>query len=99
MDKNNDYFLGGLHTMADVAVKKASEQGERQEGAVTRQGQGDVSRSDFWGPFSSLSPAEFFSSNPFSLMRRLSEDMDRTFGRFWKGEGGGSTWAPAIEVR
>ena len=84
MDKNNDYFLGGLHTMADVAVKKASEQGERQEGAVTRQGQGDVSRSDFWGPFSSLSPAEFFSSNPFSLMRRLSEDMDRTFGRFWK---------------
>ena len=37
---------------------------------------------------------------PSSLMRRLSEEMDRTFGGFfgWPLRGG-HTWTPAIEVR
>lgn len=56
-----------------------------------------------------VSPAEFFSSNPFSLMRRMQEDMDRLFsqafggGLMQSGQAGGSgagmmAWAPAIEV-
>lgn len=40
--------------------------------------------------------------NPFSMMRRLSEEMDRAFGTsFGLGRGLGETgmWMPAIEVR
>jgi HSP20 family protein len=43
------------------------------------------------------SPAEWFSSSPFELMRRFSDEMDR-----WRGgvPGGleASAWVPAIEV-
>jgi HSP20 family protein len=49
-----------------------------------------------------LSPREFFSANPFSLMRRMSEEMDRVFGEFGWGraqeQGDGGTWTPAVEV-
>jgi HSP20 family protein len=32
------------------------------------------------------------------MMRRLSEEMDRSFGRLFSREEGGSFWSPAIEV-
>src|SRR5579885_1340577 len=80
--------------MADVAVKKASEQ-KTDNQALTRTGEEDLTRS--WDPFSWWTPSEFFS-NPFSLMRRFSEEMDRTFGRFFGHEDGGRFWSPAIEV-
>ena len=35
--------------------------------------------------------------NPFSLMRRMSEDMDRMFSDA-TASGDGSTWLPAVEV-
>jgi HSP20 family protein len=74
--------------MAEIAVKKAEEKNEKA-----------LSRSGFWDPFSSwLSPSEFFSSNPFALMRRLSDEMDRAFSRFFHREGEESFWSPAIEV-
>ncbi len=48
-----------------------------------------------------ISPADFFRISPFTLMRRMTEEMDRAFG-----QGGGNSsdemrgvWAPAIEVR
>lgn len=82
--------------MADVAVKKALDPKTHEERSVTRQGEGGLSSrgqwDDVWG-----SPSEFFS-NPFSLMRRFSEEMDRSFGRSWGREGSGSFWSPAIEV-
>jgi HSP20 family protein len=82
--------------MADVAVKKASEQKTNDEKAVTKRSEGGLSRQGLLEPFS-WNPSEFFS-NPFSLMRRFSEEMDRSFGRFFtRGEGEGF-WAPAIEV-
>jgi len=46
--------------------------------------------------------ADFFTMNPFSMMRRLSEEMDRAFGSsFGLGRGFGEEtgWMPAIEVR
>jgi HSP20 family protein len=51
-------------------------------------------------------PFEMFGGGPFSLMRRMQEDMDRLFGDLWGGnrlssgfsEGGRSEWAPAIEA-
>src|SRR5207248_1276083 len=60
--------------------------------------EGELSRPGLWESSSWLSPSEFFSS-PFSLMRRFSEEMDRTFGRFLSRESGGEGfWSPAIEV-
>jgi HSP20 family protein len=45
-------------------------------------------------------PAELLSMNPFTLMRRLTEDMDRMFSGFG-GQSGSEirNWAPAVEVR
>src|ERR1700751_3548946 len=83
--------------MADVAVKRAPEQKSNEESAVARREQGGLARQGLWDPFSSWSPAEFFS-NPFAVMRRMSEEMDRNFGGFFGSEGGQSFWSPAIEV-
>jgi HSP20 family protein len=91
--------------MAEVDVKKSSGQSStdaQTSKGLQRQERGtDVSRSRGWDPFgSSLIPADLFSANPFSLMRRMSEEMDRAFGNFFgqtSGRGSG-TWFPAIEV-
>jgi HSP20 family protein len=46
-----------------------------------------------------LSPLELLSTNPFTLMRRMSEEMDRTFGQFFgESRTGAGSWYPAIEV-
>lgn len=47
-----------------------------------------------------ITPLEFFTSNPFSLMRRMTEEMDRLIqGSAQEREGGGlAAWSPAIEV-
>jgi HSP20 family protein len=50
---------------------------------------------DPWGR--SLTPADFFSSNPFTLMHRMSEEMDRAFGQAF-GQSSGGGWSPAVEV-
>jgi HSP20 family protein len=89
--------------MAEIDVKNQSSshgsEGKKQD--LQRQSGGGVSRSRGWDPFS-LSPAEFFTSNPFAMMRRMSEEMDRTFGQFFgqqtSGSGAGSSWYPPIEV-
>jgi HSP20 family molecular chaperone IbpA len=86
--------------MADVAVKKASEQNQNanEQQALTRQKGGEVAGRGFWDPLASWTPSEFFSSNPFSVMRRFSEEMDRTFSGFFQGGGEESFWSSAIEV-
>ena len=86
--------------MAEVAVKKATEQKGDSEQSVAKQGESrEVARQRGWDPFSNwLTPSDFFSSSPFSLMRRISEEMDRSFGRLFQGEGRESFWSPAIEV-
>ena len=91
--------------MVNVNVKKQfnSQNKENAEQAVQRQegGSGASSRRR-WDPFSlSLMPSEFLSTNPFSLMRRLDDEMARIFGRFFNHEGTGNSgpgWYPAIEV-
>jgi HSP20 family protein len=75
---------------------------ERNEGIATRQG-GGVQRSYFPSIFS-VTPGEFFTMNPISLMRRFTEDIDRAFS----GAAGNLShgfaerdfaWMPAVEVR
>jgi HSP20 family protein len=47
-----------------------------------------------------LAPGDFFRMSPFSLMRRMSEEMDRVLGEFGlnRSETSTAAWAPAIEV-
>jgi HSP20 family protein len=72
-----------------------SSQGKQVERASSSSG---LSRSNFDAFFPT--PREFFAANPFSLMRRMTEEMDRMFGNL-DFTGGGQTrgmWSPVIEV-
>lgn len=80
---------------------------ERTEGRITRQqrqGQGMEryrSGRDLPSIFS-VSPGEFFTLSPITLMRRLTEDIDRAFSGFTGGTSLSDedvTWAPTVDVR
>jgi HSP20 family protein len=75
--------------MAEVDVKKQSHDQQRG-GELQRRG----------GAYPSvfgMRPGEFLQTNPFALMRRMAEEMDRVFeGRLQRGEM--SSWMPAVEV-
>src|SRR5438270_1696965 len=83
--------------------KSTSGSAQSQTSLERQNRQTGLSRSREWDPFGGfLSPAEFFSSNPFSLMRRMSEEMDRHFGQMFgqtSGRAGQGNWSPAVEVR
>jgi HSP20 family protein len=86
--------------MADVNVEKRSE--ERGRGNEPRSQSGGLMRRGEWGLPSLFgrNPDELFAMNPFTLMRRLTEDMDRMFSGF--GRGGSremGVFAPPVEVR
>ncbi len=96
--------------MSDIDVKKqSSTQGSGQSSEVqarTGQRQEPGRGVSQWerDPLGSWSPTDFYS-NPFAMMRRMSEEMDRAFGQFlgqsWSGQSSGSrgaSWYPAIEV-
>lgn len=100
--------------MAEVDVKNQSskqnteskQRSQNEQGAqsgtqgLERQQQRGLSRGRNWDPWGfGPSPAEFFSGNPFTLMRRMSEEMDRTFNEFFgQSRGESSSWYPAVEV-
>jgi len=82
--------------------KRTSESSQSQTSLERQKRHTGLSRSREWDPFGGfLSPAEFFSTNPFSLMRRMSEEMDRHFGQMFGQASGraGQGWSPAVEVR
>ena len=73
--------------MADNKVQKAAES-QREQGVARRQ--------DYYPS------RDLFSFSPFSMMRRLSEEMDRAFASSFglsRGFGEGGMWAPPVEVR
>ncbi|SRR5579884_1589853 len=88
-----------------------SQQGSGQQGSTQQESGGARSRSSDQGQelarrgsFGSMyfpSTAEFFS-NPFGVMRRMHEEMDRAFADALRGTGiqgtRGGMWAPAIDV-
>jgi HSP20 family protein len=64
-----------------------------------------------WDPGGLLSPATFFSTSPWQLMRRIQEDLDGLFGQFVGGQSGsGGTpaaagqqsavlqWVPSVDI-
>ena len=46
----------------------------------------------------SVMPFDLIFMNPFSVMRRMTEEMDRAFQTSNAGNGGSALWAPAVEV-
>jgi HSP20 family protein len=81
--------------MTEVDVKK----NQKEEKAITRRGGNELASKGTWEPFSLWrTPSEFFS-DPFSVMRRFREEMDRAFSRSFGEEfGGAEKWFTAIEV-
>jgi HSP20 family protein len=80
---------------------------ERTEGLARRQSEW-IERSRAGGYYPSIfsvSPSEFFTMSPITLMRRFAEDIDRAFSTFagTLGREGQSehdaNWIPAVEVR
>lgn len=92
--------------MAETGARR-----QREEPGLTRSERGrqseSIERSSSQGGFYpsvfSLGPGEFFTMSPISLMRRLTEDLDRAFsGLGGLSRRGGSeedfTWVPSVEV-
>ncbi len=73
-----------------------NQQSGQNAGALQQRGAGqNVSRRG-------LDPiADFFSANPFALMRRMQEEMDRNLTSLFSGgqSSSGGAWLPAIEVK
>lgn len=83
--------------MADTKLQNAPSQNPSTQQPTRPQSQRGISRREDYFP-----SRDIFSLNPFSMMRRLGEEMDRAFAssfgltpRF----GDGSMWSPPIEVR
>jgi HSP20 family protein len=104
-----------VEAMAELGAKRqrSEEQtasmtpSERTEGLARRQSEW-IERSRAGGYYPSIfsvSPSEFFTMSPITLMRRFTEDIDRAFSTFAGnlGRDGRSehevNWIPAVEVR
>jgi HSP20 family protein len=74
----------------EVKTNQGQEKREPQKAGMVRRGYGTL---EFLP-----TPADLFLMNPFSLMRRVTEEMNRAFGQATAGPGNGTAWVPAIEV-
>ncbi len=91
--------------MATQETKTNEQQNQPSRGQeVTRKSQEQqrgLARRGEYNPFDFvLAPGDFFRMTPLSLMRRMTEELDRAYHEFAMGRGNGGTamWAPAIEV-
>ena len=73
-------------------------QGSQQTQPMTRgsQDQGSSGSNGYLIPY--LTPADMFRMNPFSLMRRMSEELDRVFGESNQREQRERMWTPSVEL-
>ena len=80
---------------------RMEKQGPQPEGkdASRSPQQGTLARSSS-SPINLITPMGFSRMNPFSLMTRMMEEMDRVFGDggLAREAGGAVLWSPAIEV-
>jgi HSP20 family protein len=97
--KERTDVMAGTEAKANQTQNAPAPENSSSQQVARRSPSGGLAHRGF-DPFF-LSPREFFSANPFTLMRRMTEEMDRVFGEFGFGQGqarGGTAWAPAIEV-
>ena len=84
-------------------MSKPEQQDQRAQGReVSRQysPQGGLTNRSAYPSALLIPPGDFFRMSPFSLMRRMSEEMDRVMGEFGLNRADTATaaWAPTIEV-
>jgi HSP20 family protein len=101
--------------MAETGTKRQREQeqptsltpSERTEGRARQQGMERYQQGRYSPSVFSVSPGEFFTLSPITLMRRFTEDIDRAIGLavgrnrgdFDLSEEEDFTWVPTVEVR
>lgn len=73
-------------------------QGSQQRQEMTRSSQQQASSQSSGYLLPYLTPADVFRMNPFSLMRRMSEELDRVFAESNERGQRERTWTPAVEV-
>jgi HSP20 family protein len=86
--------------MADKTQDQSKSSGANQGRELSRSQTG-LSRRGYSDPFLFPSFGGGLLSSPFTLMRRMMEDFDRTwsgFGGATSGAGGMMSWSPAVEV-
>jgi HSP20 family protein len=85
--------------MAKQDVKTNEQQTQSAQGQPMARTQGR-SLTRGYDPFGlSLLPGDIFRTSPFSLFRRMSEEMERAFGDFGMQRGESRVaWSPAVEV-
>ena len=85
--------------MAEVNVKNQQSSKSQEQGLERRQRERGTARWRGFDPFSSsLLPFDMFGTDPFSMMRRFQEDMERSFSGGREDPVSRSRWSPAIEV-
>jgi HSP20 family protein len=91
--------------MGKPEMKTNEQQNQQPQGQeLTRSSQGQergLTRGGGFDPFGLiLAPGDFFRMTPFSLMRKMTEEMDRVFDEYAASRGNGkkSVWAPVVEV-
>ncbi len=86
----------------DRQTEGSQGQSTSQNTQMMRRLRGAVTPGAGFGPLAfPLFAGDLFRMNPFTLMRRMSEEMDRALGQLSTGQGDGGTaaWAPNVEVR
>jgi hypothetical protein len=84
-------------------MSKPEQQDQRAQGReVSRQyaPQGSLMNRSAYPAALLIPPGDFFRMSPFSLMRRMSEEMDRVLAEFGlnRADAAAAAWAPTIEV-
>jgi HSP20 family protein len=78
-------------------------EGSRSQTQGVQRSGGAIERQLGFPSLSSLTPNEFFRMNPFGLMRRFAEEMDRNFWGWGAPVRGVSeeemAWTPSVEIR
>jgi HSP20 family protein len=85
--------------MAKQTTESTEQNQQTQTHGVVRETQGQMERSrQGAATMMPFSPADFLRMNPFSLMRRMTEALDRTFAEVNGREVAERAWAPLIDV-
>jgi len=90
--------MAAQNDQKSLAVTPNEQQGSSMQRSSNETGFSSKRRPPFLGL--GITPQEFLSGNPFALMRRMTEEMDRVIHEFGleRGEGNRTGWSPAIEV-
>src|SRR5713101_7266531 len=88
-------------TRTNEQQNQQAQQGQPgQQMTRSPQEQRGMARSGGYPAGIAIAPADFFRLGPFSLMRRMNEELDRVFGEFGlnRTEEPKPGWAPAVDV-